>query len=343
MRIIIILPCCIGDVVLGTAALRALRRAYPEAHIAWAVGTWSRPALEGHDALNALIDTGSAALPVKSPVGFARLVSQLRAGRYDLAVSLVRSPLMSLAVQLSGIPTRVGLDSGGRGFGYNVRVPVSPAQPRHEAELYLEVVRALGVSTEDCWANVPVQPSAVESVHQRLAEAGLRQPYLVVHPGGGRNPGMTLAAKRWPPEQFAALANRLSALRDDPVIVIGGPGDESAVQAVMGRLERPGAAWVGELSFAEVAALAKESWLYLGNDTGMTHLAAAAGARAVMILGPSDPKRYAPFTPRSLAVWKPAAIDPRGVSGGVPSDWDWARDGISVEEAYTRIQAFLLG
>ncbi|MBL8152948.1 MAG: glycosyltransferase family 9 protein [Anaerolineae bacterium] len=343
MRIILILPCCIGDVVLATAALRALRRAYPDAHIAWAVGTWSRPVLEGHDTLNALVDTGPAALPVKSPLGFLRLVSQLRAGRYDLAVSFVRSPLMSLAVQLSGIPARAGLDSEGRGFGYTVRVPVDPAQPRHEAELYLEVVRALGIPTEDCWANVPVQPGAVEAIHARLAAAGLRQPYLVVHPGGGRNPGMTLDAKRWPPEHFAALANRLSALRDDPVIVIGGPGDTALVQAVMGRLERPGAAWAGELRFAEVAALAKESWLYLGNDTGMTHLAAAAGARAVMILGPSDPKRYAPFTPGSLAVWKPAAVDPRGVSGGAPRDWDWARDGIGVDEAYARIQAFLLG
>src|SRR5690606_34219909 len=116
----LILPCCIGDVVLATAALCALRRAYPAARIVWAVGAWSKPAIEHHDLLDGVIDTGAAALPVKSPGGFARFVRQLRGGQFELAVSLVRSPLMSLAVLLAGIPTRAGIDSGGRGFGYNV-------------------------------------------------------------------------------------------------------------------------------------------------------------------------------------------------------------------------------
>jgi ADP-heptose:LPS heptosyltransferase len=97
------------------------------------------------------------------------------------------------------------------------------------------------------------------------------------------------------------------------------------------------------LSFGEIAALARGARLYIGNDTGLTHLAAAAGAKTVMILGPSDPNRYAPFAPDSLALWKPAALPGGGVAAGAPTDWDWARDGISVDEAEQQIRAWLSG
>src|SRR5207237_1318538 len=105
-----ILPCCIGDVVLATATLQALRRAYPQAYIAWAVGNWSKPAIERHPLLDAVIDTGNEALPVKSIGGMLHFVRQLRAEKFDLAVLLVRSPLMSIALLLTGIPNRAGLD-----------------------------------------------------------------------------------------------------------------------------------------------------------------------------------------------------------------------------------------
>ena len=101
------------------------------------------------------------------------------------------------------------------------------------------------------------------------------------------------------------------------------------------------ATFVGDLTFAEIAALANESILYLGNDTGLTHLAAAAGAKTVMILGPSDPQRYAPYAPRALALWKPAAVLRGGVAAGSPADWDWSRDGIGVLEAERQIWEWL--
>jgi ADP-heptose:LPS heptosyltransferase len=340
-RIVLILPCCIGDVVLATATLAALRRGYPDAHITWAVGRWSRPAIEGHPLLDALLDTGNAALPVRSPLQLLRFARQLRAGQFDLAVSLVRSPLMSLALLLSGIPDRVGLDSDGRGFGYSVRAPIDPNQPRHEAEVYLDAARALGLATRGCWANIPVSDANRTLVRDLLAAHGLKGPYLMMHPGGGRNPGMVMDSKRWPPEQFAALANRLAGRLRLNVVIIGGPGDQSLVAAVSSKLEPRSIAFAGELNFGQIAALAHDARVYIGNDTGMTHLAAAAGAKTVMILGPSDPIRYAPFTPEALALWKPTAVQAGGVAAGGPVGWDWARDGLTVDEAERKILEFL--
>ena len=94
-------------------------------------------------------------------------------------------------------------------------------------------------------------------------------------------------------------------------------------------------------SWGEIAALARLSHLYVGNDTGLTHLAAAAGARTVMILGPSDPARYAPFSPTSIALWKPTPLPSSGVSSGAPVHWNWARDGITVDEAERAMVEFL--
>ncbi|MCC6805283.1 MAG: glycosyltransferase family 9 protein [Anaerolineae bacterium] len=340
-RVVLILPCCIGDVVLATPALKALRRAYPNAHIAWAVGSWSKPAIEHHDLLDSVIDTGADALPVRSPGGVLRFVRQLRAGKFDLAVSLVRSPLMSAAVLLSGIPQRAGIDSAGRGFGYTVRAKVDPNMPRHEAEIYLDVIRALDIDTAGCYANVPVFETDAAAVREKLRERGIDGAYLVINPAGGRNPGMVMDAKRYPPEQLAALANRLAAALRASVVLVGGYGDAALVEAVQGWLDVKAAAFIGELRFGEIAALARAARLYLGNDTGLTHLAAASGAKTVMILGPSDPARYAPFAPDALALWKPTTVARGGVAAGAPDGWDWARDGIGVDAAEQQIRAWL--
>lgn len=338
-RIVLILPCCIGDVVLATATLKALRRGYPDAHITWAVGSWSRAAIEHHDLLDAVLDTGSKALPVKSLSDFLHFVRQLRAGHFDLAMSLVRSPLMSLAVRLSRIPQRAGLDSAGRGFGYNIRARIDPNQPRHEAEIYLDVACALGLDTSNCYANVPVTQADQQAIRAKLREYDISR-YLVVNPAGGNNPGMVMDAKRWPPENFAALVDRLAPrFKADKIVLVAGPKDGGQVDAVVSRLQTPSVQFVGTLSFGQMAALAHDSILYLGNDTGLTHLAAAAGARTVMILGPSDPLRYAPFAPNALALWKPTHLRAGGVSTGAPSDWNWGRDGIGVDEAERQILA----
>lgn len=342
-RIVLILPCCIGDVVLATAALKALRRVYPNAHITWAVGGWSRRAVEHHDLLDAVLDTGPAALPVKSWGGMRRSVRDLRAGQFDLAVSLVRSPLMSVALLLSGIPHRAGIDSAGRGFGCTLRVPVDPATPKHEAEIYLDVIRALGADTTDCWANLPVHPHDAETVRIRLAEQGINGPYIVLNPGGGQNPGMAMDAKRWPPENFAALGRRLAAHTGAALVVIGGPEDGALLRAVVdcGLGDAHTTIFAGTFTLAEIGALAAGSVAYIGNDSGPTHIAAAAGARTVMILGPTDPARYAPYTPHGLALWKPVHLPQGGVASGSPLDWNWTRDGIGADEAYEKILKFL--
>ena len=156
---------------------------------------------------------------------------------------------------------------------------------------------------------MPIDAGARRRIRERLAAQQIARPYLVAHPGGGSNPGMTLESKRYPPAQLAALLDHVAEARKASLILLGGPDDSALVAEVAAKLKRPAVSWVGELSFAEIAALAAGALGYIGNDSGFTHLAAAAGAATVMIMGPTDPARYAPFTPNRLALWKPRAID----------------------------------
>ncbi len=338
-RILIVLPCCIGDVVLATAALRALRRAHPSAHLTWAVGRWSAPALHNHPDLDAVLDTGSAALPVRRPRDWLRFRAQVAAGRFDAVVSLVRSPLMAAALWAARVPVRVGLNSGGRGLLYTVRRDLDPDAPEHEADIYLSVLRAWGIDTEGCAPLIVPTEADYAVMRQQRAARGVSGRYLVVNPAGGSNPGMTLEAKRYPLGWLAQIVNRLCAAADVQPVVIGGPNDAPLAEALTARLSAAAVQLVGVLSLLQLGALARESWLYLGSDTGLTHLANACGARTVMFMGPTDPRRYGLYGGDSLTLWRPAAVSARGVAGPQRS-WDWARDGLPPDEAYARIAAF---
>ncbi|MEL6404404.1 MAG: glycosyltransferase family 9 protein [Chloroflexota bacterium] len=341
MRIIFIRPCCIGDVVMSTAALSALRDAYPQAHITIAVGGWSRHAIAYHPAVDAILDTGKSALPIYSLGRFRKFVQQLRAGNFDIAISLVRSPLMSLALLFSGIPTRAGIDSNGRGFGYTHKHRISPADTTPEAQIYLDTVATLGIPTQGYQINLPILEDARQHVQNTLASHSISRPYIVIHPGGGSNPGMLMHSKRYPPAQLAQIANALSAEYDAHIILIGADADQPITDALQAHLNTPATIFLNAFTFPQIGALAYDALLYLGNDTGLTHLAAASGAKTAMLLGPSDPRRYAPFTDNSIALWKPTTLNHGGVDSADTTQWDWSHDGIMPETALSELHAFL--
>lgn len=350
-RLLILKPCCIGDVIFATPLLSALRRAYPHAEIDWAVGTSANGVIRTHPALRQTLDTGVLANPAKSLRGMLRLVQILRNRRYDAIFVPDRSPLLGLAALLSGIELRVGLDSSGRGFGYTVKAAIDPTAIRHEAEIYLDLARATGVSTADCWANLPPTVAAQQQVDQLLGRLGLMpQQYVVIHVGGGVNAGMHMTEKRWPAARFAQLANHLRQATGLQIVLIGARSDRESVEQFK-------AAWGGltahtlmdvteQLDLSITAALAATATLYIGNDTGVGHIAAAAGSRVLMIFGPSDPRRYGPFVPPSQArvAWRPVNLPARGVANATSRQYpafDWTRDGITVDEVWGIAQDLL--
>ncbi len=321
-------PCCFGDVMFTTPLLGILRRAYPEVRIDYLVSAHALPAIEA----NPLVDN-RIPIPARPSIGALFAIARaLRVGDYDAVFVPDRSPVLALAAYLSGLRVRIGLDSRGRGLLYTHRAPTSPNDLRHEADIYLDLARQINVSTEH--AAVEYTPPAEDrkAVLDLVEEARLGdRPFALIHPGGGRNPGMKLDLKRWPPPNFARLAIRIEREIGLHVALVGGVGDDLILDSVKGLINLPFTC-LGPRPWGQIGALAERSTIYIGNDTGATHMAVGAGTRVVMILGPSDPRRYAPYgrPDRAAYVWRAWNVPAAGVSAGAAGfSWD---TGATVDE-----------
>ncbi|MBC8264061.1 MAG: glycosyltransferase family 9 protein [Anaerolineales bacterium] len=339
--ILIIKPCCLGDVLMATPVIAALRRAFPRARIEFAVGGWARAMVENNPHLDGLVDCG----PVGSGSRYSwreyfGLVRRIRAGGYEACFVLDRSPLISLLPYLSGVPQRVGLDSQGRGFSLTVGVPVVGL--KHEAELYLDTVRAVGIEVNE--PRLEFYPTDEDRRHvAEILRTAPQSPLIVIHPAGGSNPGMILSAKRWPPQRFAALADRLIEERGAQVVLVGGPEDGPVAAAIKDGMRQKPWDLTGRLTFGQLGALLERCDLFIGHDTGAMHLAVAVGAPVAAIFGPSDPRMYGPYGENSVALWHDVGCNPCLRHGR----WDAACrrfrciEAVTVEEVWQAAISFL--
>lgn len=331
-KIIILKPCCLGDVVLATPTIAALKQYYPKAQLDFAVGRWSRAVVEHNPHLDTIYDSGRVGQGIYTWRDVWNLARQLRSQRYDWAITLDRSPIVGLVPWLAGIPQRLGLDSFGRGFAHTQRVVVPP-EPKHEAEIYLNCARTLIASDKlfpPVWSAFYPTPTAQAKVKDLV-----KTPFIIIHPTGGVNPGMNMLNKRWPLDRLADLADRFKAQQFE-VVLSGTKSDTMLCQQVAAKMKkgRP-QILAGELNLSEFGALCQNATLFVGGDTGAMHLAVAVGCKCVAIFGPSDPRRYGPFAPphQVQTVWREIDLPTGGVGQGQVADFSWEM-GASVEEVW---------
>lgn len=299
-RILVIKPCCLGDVLMATPALRALSEHFPHAAIDVLTTGWSAVALQGNSRI-------SRVLRYPDSPKFARIASlarQLRGEKYDIGISLDRSPVANALLALSGIPVRAGIDNKGRGVGLTRRVIPQPRQ--HETELYLAVLATLDVPPQGVEPEYFPDAAARERARELLPRSD--GPLVVIHPGGAINPGSTMISKRWPATSFGELASLLGHQLGASVILVGSASDRPAVETTKDFADVPLLDLCDKLSFQELAAVCAEADLYIGNDSGVSHLASAVGAPTVTIFGPTSPYLYRPLGPHAI-ICAPDASD----------------------------------
>ncbi len=299
-RILVVKPCCLGDVLMATPALRALNERYPRAEIDVLTTEWSAVALQGNPRITRILrypDRPKFAM-------IASLARRLRHEEYDLGISLDRSPVANALLALSGIPERAGIDNKGRGVGLTRRVVPEPRQ--HETELYLAVLATLDVPAQG------VEPEYFpgEAARERAQELLPRSdgPVVVIHPGGAINPGSVMVSKRWPATSFGELASLLGHKLGASVILVGSSSDRPVVETTKDFADLPLLDLCDKLSFQELGAVCAEADLYIGNDSGISHLAGAVGTPTVTIFGPTSPYLYRPLGPHAI-VCAPEASD----------------------------------
>ena len=298
-RILLIRLDRLGDVVLSTPVAQVLRQTFPHAFIAMLVRPPCREAIEGHPAINETLVYDKDG-PQRTLSGTIRFARALRRYGFDTALILHPSNRSHWIPWLAGIPRRIGYDRK-NAWLLTQRVPHRKQEgERHEAAYTLEMLRAIGIAPPtDPRPFVPVQPAAAQRIEALLAtrlaatlpEAG--GPLVAVHPSA------SCVSKRWMPERFAQVADRLAAERGARICVIGDGSAAHDAHDMVRAMRQPALNLVGQLSVGELAALLQRCALLLSNDSGPVHVAAAVGARVVDIFGRNQrglsPHRWGPL------------------------------------------------
>jgi heptosyltransferase-1 len=297
-RVCLIKPSSLGDVVHALPVLSALRERWPNAHLAWVVNRGLRGLLDGHPDLDEVIpfDRSSLRASPRGVASVAQFLVELRQRRFDLTIDLqglLRSGVMALA---TGAPARVGLASAREGSRhcYSHRVG-TPGIEIHAVDRLLAVAEAFGANVSNPTFRVAIGPDDAAWADGVLR--GLPRPIVAV------NVGARWLTKRWPPRQFASVARRAALERGASLVLVGSPEDRSLVDQLVSELGRMEALDLcGRTTLPKLAAVASKVDLFLSNDTGPLHLAAATGSKVLGVYTCTSPARTGPYGPNARTV-----------------------------------------
>jgi len=292
-KIVIIKPGALGDVVMTTPLISALKKMYPQAHITYVVGKWASEVLVHNPHIDQVIVVDDTVFYRRDIVGLLRLARTLRRQRFDLGFVLDRHYLAGIFAWAAGVKFRLGFDRFGEGFPHHRSVSVRLA--RYDGEYYLDLARALGYAG----ALGPMEVFPTGEDDQRAAKRWVdekleKKKTIGMVVGGAQNPGQVAFFKRWPLDSYKELIGKvIAAYPQTDVALFGGPTDHKMNQEVANAF--PGRVHVfSDTSVLESVALMKHCQLFICHDTGPMHLAAAAGVPVLSIFGPTDPARLAP-------------------------------------------------
>jgi ADP-heptose:LPS heptosyltransferase len=309
-RILLIRPDHLGDIVLTTPVLDALKKSIPQAHITMMVGPWSSEIVAHHPAIDRLLlcpFPGFQRAPQKPLTPYTMLFSfaqQLRRNNYDIAINLRPDFWWGAALTyLAHIPHRVGYATApGKPF-LNHAVPfhapeMATVSNLRLASVALEILGYAPLAEPYTPAQYPLtftpMPEEYAAVQQRLHKEGITEetPIVVIHPGTGG------AVKLWRNEGWAHCANALPTLLTNPahvrIILTGSASERPMLEEIAQGMITPPVMFT-DLTVGQLAALLGRASLVLGVDNGPLHIAVAQGTSTIQIFGPTDPRVFGPW------------------------------------------------
>jgi heptosyltransferase II len=293
----------VGDAILALPALRAVRAKFPDAEISIVARPYVADIYRGQGVADELIP-----YDVKGEhrgwSGRERLARELREKKFECALLLQNAFDAAWLAWRARIPERIGYARDGRSLLLTKAIPVPKAGeiPAHEKFYYLELLRRAGWIRDlqdDAHIALRVSSQQSECAERALLAAGARPGVPRVAIGAGASYG---SAKCWPPDRFAQALAQFSSQKDVDVILFGTPSEAQVSAAIAAGAGRPVIELSGKTAIAELPALLSRCHLFLGNDSGAMHVAAAVGLPVVAIFGPTDPHGTAPVTPRCTIV-----------------------------------------
>ena len=311
MKILVRATNWVGDAVMSLPALEAIRRARPEAEIVVLARQWVADLYRGQGFADRIIAFDPSGRSADAPSA-GRAAAELRGQEFDSALLLQNAFQAAWIAWRAGIRERIGYARDGRSWLLTKAIPVPRRGeiPAHEAYYYLELLRRAG------WIDrlpvlepirLRVEPAASELAETKLREAGARAGALRIAFAPGAAYG---SAKCWAPERYAALAGRLIADFDADVILFGTAAEHEVTERIAARMHHHPVDLTGKTTIGELPALFAACRLFIGNDSGAMHVAAAAGVPVVAIFGPTDAEGTSPVTSLRTLVQQHVSCSP---------------------------------
>jgi len=277
LRILLVRNDKVGDLVLATPALRALRETYPESYIAMLVSEYAEDVVLGNPDLDEVIVDKKNGFN-----GFLKLLREIKGKRFDIVVILFPSFKTAVLAFLSRIPLRVSTGFKFYQFLFNRLIYLRRSKGlKHEIEYNLDLVRLIGADTKDKRPSIVINREDEEYVDKFLKEIGIRDNDLLI----GLNPGSGLSARKWSEKHFGELAMMFKQKLNARILILWGPEEKELAERVL-KFAKGAAEPAFKTSIRQIAALMKRCSLIVTNNTGPMHIAAAVGSPMVEIFDP---------------------------------------------------------
>jgi heptosyltransferase-2 len=290
----------LGDAVMTTPALAAVREGFPDARIVLLARPLVAELLRHHPDVDEVMVFETPGRH-EGALGRLRLAGELRRRRFDGALLLQNAFDAALIAFLGRIPERAGYPTDGRRILLTLPVPLTPAiLERHEVEYYLCLIDGLGIPRPvPASLKLAVTEEEREAMGARLSSLGIERgaPILAINPGAAYG-----SAKRWYPDRFAAVADALSGEWNARVVVVGSTAEAPLAGEIEAAMGQPPVILAGKTTVRELMALLSLSSFLVTNDSGPMHIGAALGVPLVAVFGPTDWRRTAPWSPLAKVV-----------------------------------------
>ena len=292
-RILLIRADHIGDVIASTAVLGPLKKAFPRAEIDFLTASWAYDLVKGSPDITRVIQfdppwfTRRGRRPGAGVRGFFEMARVLRQGRYDLAIDLRGDVRHIAAMSLAGVKRRISYGITGGGFLLTDQVPYEGLE--HETDRNLALLKPLGLDERSSGVRIDFTQKDAEDARAVMGQAALRGSYAVMHATPGHD------TKNWKEENFAAVLKHLSAGKGLAPVLVGSGDDAERVRRIIALSGGDAVDLSGRTSLGMLGPILKGASLFVGVDSGPSHIAAASGIPTVILFsGVNDPLQWAP-------------------------------------------------
>ena len=276
----------IGDVLLATPTVRAIKAAGPDVRVTMMVNRGTEDVLSGNQDVDEIVvlDKGSLAAQW-------RLIAKLRRRRFDTVIDLTDGDRSAFLSWISGAPVRIGFndDHRWRGRCYTQVVQSVPGMG-HRIDRDLEALKPMNIQAGSKGLQLRLTPEEVDSADQLLDQLGVQRSQSIVI----LQPGARYWFKAWPPDRFAELADQLVSQYGCQVLIGGSSQDIDLAQQIRQMTKSRPIIMAGRTTIKQFAAIAQKSVLFVGNDSGAMHISSAVGTPVVALFGPSNLREWGP-------------------------------------------------